>query len=65
MANDIFKCIFMNEKFCILIRILLNFIPKGSINSKSALVQAMAWCRTGDKSLPEPMFIQFTHAVQG
>ena len=27
-ADDIFRCIFMNEKFYILIKILLNFVPK-------------------------------------
>ena len=37
-ANNIFKCIFMNEKFCILIKILLKFVPKGLINSNTALV---------------------------
>ena len=30
-ANDIFKCIFVNEKFCILIKISLKFVPKGPI----------------------------------
>ena len=29
-ANDIFKCIFVNEKFCILIKISLTFVPKWS-----------------------------------
>ena len=27
--------------------------PKGSINSIPALVQIVAWCRTGDKPLSE------------
>ena len=26
-ADDIFKCIFMNENLCILIQISLNFVP--------------------------------------
>ena len=52
---DIFKRIFMNENFSILIEILLNFVFKGPIDNKSTLVQALAWCRTGDKPLPEPM----------
>ena len=52
-ADDIFKCIFMNEKFCILIQIPLKFVPKGPINNKPALVQIMAWRRTGDKPLSE------------
>ena len=50
-----FKCIFMKEKFCILIPISLKFVPKGAINSKLALVQVVAWRRTGDKPLPELM----------
>ena len=50
----IFKCIFMNEKFCILISILLKIVPKGPIDNKSALVQVIAWCRTEHKPLPEP-----------
>ena len=62
LADNIFKWIFMNEKFCILIRISLKFIPKGPIVSKSVLVQVMAWRRTGDKLLLEPMLIQFTDA---
>ena len=29
-ADNIFKCISMNENFCISIQISLNFVPKGS-----------------------------------
>ena len=61
-ADDIFKCMLMNEKFCILIQISLKFVPKRPIDNKSALVQVMAWRRTGDKPLPEPMLAQFTDA---
>ena len=45
LADDILKCIFMNEKFCILIQISLMFVPKDPIDNKSALVQVMAWRR--------------------
>ena len=38
LTDDIFKCIFMNEKFCILIRISLKFAAKGEIDNKPALV---------------------------
>ena len=62
VADDVFKCIFLNEKFCILIRIALRFVPKGPIDNKSALVQVMAWHPTGDKQLLEPMLTQFTDA---
>ena len=37
-ADDIFKCIFLNEKFCISVRISLKFVPKGQINNIPALV---------------------------
>ena len=47
-ADYIFKCIFMNEKFCILIQISLNFVPEGPADNKQALVQVMAWRWTGD-----------------
>ena len=62
MADDIFKCIVMNEKFCISIWISLKFVPRDPINNRPALVQVMAWCRTDDKPLPEPMLTQFTDA---
>ena len=39
LADDIFRCIFMNEKFCILIK----FVPEGPIDNNAALVQIMAW----------------------
>ena len=52
---DIFKCIFMYEKSCILIHILLKFVHDGSINNKWTLVQSMAWHRVGGKPLHEPM----------
>ena len=61
-AEDILKCIFMNEKFRIYIRISLKFVLKGSNDNKSALAQVMAWHPAGDKSLPEPMPTQFTDA---
>ena len=61
-ADDIFECIFMKETFCISIPISLKFVPKGPIDSKSALVQVMAWRWTGIKPLPEPMLTQFTDA---
>ena len=32
LADDISKCISMNEKFCILIRISMEFVPKGPID---------------------------------
>ena len=40
-ADDIFRRISTNEKFCILIQILLKFVPKGAIDSKKALVKVI------------------------
>ena len=54
-ADDIFKCIFLNENCCILIEISLKFVLKGPIENKPSLVQIMACRRTGDKPLSGPM----------
>ena len=56
-ADDIFKCIFLNENLWISIKFSLKFVPKGPINHIPALVQIMAWRRPGDKPLSEPMMI--------
>ena len=53
--DDIFKCIFLNENVYISINISLKFVPKGPINNIPALVPIMAWRRSGDKPLSEPM----------
>ena len=56
-ADDIFKRIFFNENVWISIKISLKFVPKGPINNIPALVQIMAWRRSGDKPLSEPMMV--------
>ena len=61
ITDDIFKSIF-NESVWISITISLKFILKGPIDYKSALVQVVAWHRTGEKPLPESMLTQFTDA---
>ena len=61
-ADSIFRCLFMNEKFFILIEISLKFIPTGPIDSNPALVYLMAWPRIGVKPLSEPMLTWFTDA---
>ena len=61
-VGDLFRCFFMNEMCCILIRISLKFVPKGPIDYKAALVQVMTWHSTGDKALFEPMLTQFIDA---
>ena len=56
-VDNILKHI-LNENVRILIKISLKFVSKGPNENKSALVQVMAWRRTGDKPLPEPMLTQ-------
>ena len=46
IADDIFKYIFLNEHFCILIRISSKFVPKGLNDNKWASVQVTAWRRS-------------------
>ena len=61
-ADDVFKCIFLNENVWISIKISLKFVPKGPINNIPAMVQIMAWRRPGDKLLSEPMMVSLpTH----
>ena len=57
-ADDIFKCIFLNENAGIPITISLKFVPQGPINNIPALVQKMAWRRPGDKPLSGPMMVR-------
>ena len=47
-ADDTFKCIFLNENVEISIKNSLKLVPKGQINNIPALVQVMAWRRSGD-----------------
>ena len=62
LPDDIFKWIFLNENVWISIEIPLKFVPTGPINNIPALVQIMAWRRSGDKPLSEPMVVCFlTH----
>ena len=37
-ADDIYRCILENEKFCILIKITPKFVPKGLIDNNPALI---------------------------
>ena len=56
-ADDTFIRIFLNENVWILIKISLKFVLQGPINNIPALVQIMAWRRSDDKPLSEPMMI--------
>ena len=53
--NGIFKRIFSEFKMC---KFPQKFVPKGPMNNMPALVQIMAWRRTGDKPLSEPMMVR-------
>ena len=61
-ADNIFKCIFLNENVLISIKISQNVIPKGLFNHIPALVQIMAWRQSGDKPLSESMMAYVANA---
>ena len=56
LEDDFFKCIFLNEKFCVLIKISMTFVRKGPIDDNPVLVEM------GAKPLSEPMLTRFTDA---
>ena len=61
-ADDTFERIFLNENVEISIKISLKFGPKGPTYDIPTLVQVMAWRRSGDKPLSEPMVVSLlTH----
>ena len=61
-ADDIFKCIFLNENVWIPNKISLKCVPKGPINNIPSLVQIMVWRCPGAKPLSEPMMVSLlTH----
>ena len=60
ISQMIFRCIFVNNKVCILIKFLLKFVPKGPIDNNPGVVKIMGWCQIGDKPLSKPMLNQFT-----
>ena len=62
LADGIFKLLLLKESDRIPIQISLKCVPRSPIDNNPTLVQVMAWRRTGDKPLPEPMMIQFTDA---
>ena len=61
-ADDTVNHIFVNENVRISIKFSLKFVPKGPINNIPALIPIMAWRRSGDKPLSEPMMVSLpTH----
>ena len=61
-ADHLFKCIFLNEIFLILVQILLKFHYQSLTIYLPALVQIMAWHQISDKPLSGPMMAYFTDA---
>ena len=61
-TDDISRCIFVNETFCILIKVSLKFVHKGQTNNCIASVQIMAWRRIGAKPVTKSMLTRFTDA---
>ena len=59
-ADDIFKCIFLNENVWIPIKISLKFVPRGPINNIPALIQIMACRLDGAKPLSESMMVSLS-----
>ena len=59
----IFKCIFLSENIWISIKISLILVPKGpNSNLIFQLIEMMAWSRSGDRLLSEPMMVSLlTH----
>ena len=54
--------IFLNENVRISIKISLGFVPRGPIDNIPALVEIMAWRRSGGKPLSQPMMVSLlTH----
>ena len=61
-TDDIFACILFNENCCILIKFSLKYVRKVPIDNNPALIQIMAWRRSGDTLLSEPMMVSLlTH----
>ena len=50
-ADDIFKCIFLNENYCILLLISLEFVHRGSTGNISVLILEIHWHITSNKLL--------------
>ena len=55
--DDTFKWIFLNETVRISTKISLKFVPRGPIHNIPSLVDIMAWRRSSDEPLSEPMMV--------
>ena len=57
LADYTFKCISLNENSWILDNLSVKYVTWDIIDNMAALVQIMAWRRTGDKPLSEAMLL--------
>ena len=60
-ADDTFKCIFL-ENFCIGFKCYGNMFARVQLTIIRHFIQIMAWCRTGDKPLSDPIMASFGFA---
>ena len=60
-----YNCIFLNENVWISINISLKFVLEGPISNIPIMVQIMAWRRSGDKPLSEPMLVNLLRQICG
>ena len=58
LADDIFKCLFLNDNVWISIKISLKFVPKGPRNNILTLAHIMAWRLIGANPLSEPTMVR-------
>ena len=56
-ADDVFKCIFLMEMYEFCLKFHWSLFLRLPINNIPALVQIMAWRRSGDKPLSEPIML--------
>ena len=57
IADDVFRCILLNQNILISFRISLKFVPNGPISNSPETVEIMTWRRSGAKPLSEPMML--------
>ena len=58
-ADNIFKCVSMNENLWVLDKFSLKYIPWGLVDNMAALVQIIAWHQSGDRQLSAVMMVMF------
>ena len=62
-ADGIFTCIFIKENVRVSIEISLSFVPEVPFDNKSALLQVLAWRRTGAKLSIDTLLTMIYYAI--